>query len=161
MLTQFFFEEQFDHLVKSISSMRNSSIRSIRVAVAIFLMKMRLGLSNRVLAVLFHLKNKRVVSHIVGQVRTALIKNFVPFHLGFRHIDHQVAIDQHQTAVATILHTTKPHQLCVVADSTYLFIQKSMDNQFQRKSFCTYKCRHLIKPMILTTTVSFAPFMNI
>lgn len=135
--------------------MRNSSIRSVRVAVAVFLMKMRLGLSNRVLAVLFHLNNKRVVSHIVGQVRTALMKDFVPFHLGFQHIDHQVAIDQHQTAIATILHTTRPHQLCVVADGTYLFIQKSMDNQFQRRSFSTHKYRNLIKPMVLTTTVSF------
>ncbi len=136
--------------------MRNSHTRSVRVAVAIFLIKMRLALSNRVLAVLFHLNNKRIVSHIISQVRTALVKDFVPLHLGFQHIDHQAAIDQHQTVTATILHTTKPNQLCVVADSTYLFIQKSMDNQFQRRSYSTHKHRHLIKPMVLTTTVSFS-----
>jgi len=135
--------------------MRNSHIRSVRVTVAIFLMKMRLSLSNCVLAVLFHINNKRVIGHIVAQVRSALMKDFVPFHLGFQHIDHQVAIDQHQTAIATILHTTNPHQLCAVADSTYLFIHKSMDNEFQRKSYSTYKHRNLIKPLILTTTVSF------
>ena len=90
-----------------------------------------MGLSNRVLAVLFHLNNKRVVSHIIGQVLTALMKDFVPFHLGLQNINHLVAIDQHQTAIATILHTSNPNQLCVVADATYLFIQKSMDNQFQ------------------------------
>jgi len=117
---------------------------------------MRLASSNRVSAVLFHLNNKRIVSHIISQVRTALVKDFVPLHLGFQHIDHQTAIDQHQTATATILHTTKPNQLCVVADSTYLFIQKSMDNQFQRRSYSTHKHRNLIKPMVLTTTVSFS-----
>ncbi len=151
-----FFEEQFDHLVDTISSMRNSHVRSIRVAVALFLMKMRLALSNRVLAVLFHLNNKRVVSHVIDQVRKALMKDFVPLYLGFQHIDHQVAIDQHQTAIATILHTTKPHQLCVVADGTYIFIQKPSDNQFQRRSYSMHKHRNLIKPMILTTKVSFS-----
>ena len=136
--------------------MRNSHTRSVRVAVAIFLIKMRLGLSNRVLAALFHLNNKRIVSHIISQVRTSLVNDFVPLHLGFQHIDHQAAIDQHQTVTATILHTTKPNQLCIVADATYLFIQKSMDNLFQRRSYSTHKHRNLIKPMILTTTVSFS-----
>lgn len=135
--------------------MRNSYTRSIRVALAVFLTKMRLGLSNRVLAVLFHLKDKRAVSHITRQVRQALIKDFVPLNLGFQHIGHQEAIDRHQTTIATILHTTKPNQLCVVADSTYLFIQKSMDNTFQRKSYSMHKHKNLVKPMILTTTVSF------
>lgn len=135
--------------------MRNSQTRSVRVALAIFLTKMRLGLSNRVLAVLFHLKDKRAVSHIIRQVRQALMKDLVPLNLGFQHIGHQEAIDRHQTITATILHTTKPNQLCVVADSTYLFIQKSMDNTFQRKSYSMHKHRNLVKPMILTTTVSF------
>ena len=121
--------------------MRNSKIRSIRVAVAIYLMKMRFSLSNRVSVVLFHLNNKRVVSHIIGQVRKVLMKDFVPLHLGLQHIDHQVAIDQYQTGVATILHTIKPHQLCVVVDATYLFIQKSMDNQFQKRSHSMRKHR--------------------
>ncbi|CAM4789257.1 unnamed protein product [Rotaria magnacalcarata] len=134
------------------SSMRNSHVRSVRVAVAVFLAKLRLTLSNRVLAALFHLDNKRVVSHIVRQVRTALMKDFVPFHLGLQHINRQTAIEQYQTTVATILHTNKPKQLCVVADETYLFIQKSSNNQLQRKCYSMHKHRNLVKPMILTAT---------
>ena len=148
------FVEQFDNLVKTMSSMRNSHVRSVRVAVAVFLAKLRLALSNRVLAVLFHLDYKRVVSHIARQVRTALMEDFVPFHLGLQHINRQTAIEQHQTAIATILHTNKPNQLCVVADGTYLFIQKSSNNQLQRKSYSMHKHRNLVKPMILTATVS-------
>ncbi|CAF4152557.1 unnamed protein product, partial [Rotaria magnacalcarata] len=79
------------------SSMRNSHVRSVRVTVAVFLAKLRLALSNRVLAALFHLDNERVVSHIVRQVRTALMKDFVPFHLGLQHINRQTAIEQYQT----------------------------------------------------------------
>ena len=140
--------------------MRNSHIRSIRVAVAIFLMKMRLSLSDRVLAVLFHLNNKHIVSHIVTQVHKALMNEFVPLHLGLRHIDHQLTIDQHQTSIATILHTSKPDQLCVVADGTYLFIQKLTDNQFQTKTYFMHKHRNLVKLMILTTTRSFSYYID-
>ena len=122
---------------------------------AVFLAKMRLSLSNQVLAILFQLKDKRTVSHIISEVRAALMKDFVPLHLGLRHIDRATAIDKHQTAIANILFTNGPQQLCVVADSTYLFIQKSSDNQFQRRSYSLHKRRHLIKPMILTTTVSY------
>ena len=77
------FGEQFNHLVETVSSMRNSDCRWVRVAVAIFLIKMRLALSNRILAVLFYLNNKRTVFHIISQVRTALVKDFVPSTFGF------------------------------------------------------------------------------
>jgi hypothetical protein len=62
-----FLSDQSNNLLSNITSMRNSYVRSIRVALAVFLVKMRLGVSNRVLASLFHLKNKRVVSRIVLQ----------------------------------------------------------------------------------------------
>ncbi|CAF4564001.1 unnamed protein product, partial [Rotaria socialis] len=56
---------------------------------------------------------------------------FVPYHLGLKHITRETAIEQHQTAIATILHTNKPNQLCVIADATYLFMQKSIDRGFR------------------------------
>ena len=150
------FIEQFNHLVATLPSMRNSSIRSIRVAVAAFLAKLRLGLSNRILAILFHLDNKRVVSHIISQVRKALINDFVPNHLGLQHINRETAIEKHQTKIASILHSNKPDQLIVIADTTYIFVQKSSNNQIQRKTYSSYKHRNLVKPIILTTTVSFS-----
>ena len=88
-----FFAEQFNHLVNTVSFMRNSHVRSVRVAVAVFLAKLYLRLSNRVLAVLVNLENKRVVSHINNQVRKALMKNFVPYRLGLKHITRGTAIE--------------------------------------------------------------------
>ena len=122
---------------------------------AVFLAKMRLSLSNQALVILFQLKDKRTVSHIISQVRAALMKDFVPLHLGFHHIDRATAIDKYQTAIANILYANGFQQPCVVADSTYLFIQKSSNNRFQRRSYSIHKRRHLIKPMILSTTVSY------
>jgi hypothetical protein len=138
--------------------MRETHIRSVRTALAVFLVKMRLGLSNRVLASLFHLKDKRIVSEIIHSVRLALIKDFTPHHIGLQHIDRQAVLNHHQTAIATELFTTNPNQLCILMDGTYLYIQKSSNNEMQRRTYSFHKHRHLIKPMIITTTVSLSLF---
>ncbi len=133
--------------------MRNSNIRSIRVAVAIFCAKMRLGLSNHVLATMFHIYDRRAVSRIIHQVTDALIKDFVPAHLGFRHISRQTVLKLHQTTIANVLLTDDDQQVVVVMDGTYLYIQKSHHNELQRRTYSMHKHRHLIKPMVITTTV--------
>ena len=51
--------------------------------------------------------------------------------------------------------TDSATQVVIVMDGTYLFVQKSNDNLFQRRSFSMHKNRNLIKPMILTATVSY------
>jgi hypothetical protein len=56
--------DQFNHLLSNIMSMRNSRVQSIRVALTVFFAKMRLGMRNIVLATIFHIKNKRVMSMI-------------------------------------------------------------------------------------------------
>jgi hypothetical protein len=98
-----FHSDQFDNLLGNLTSMRNSYFRSVRVALALFLVKMRLGMSNRVLSSLFRLKSKRIVSRIVHQVAEALLKDFVPCHLGFQHIDRETVLHHHQTSIASQL----------------------------------------------------------
>lgn len=134
--------------------MRNSYLRSIRVTLALFLVQMRLGLSNRVLSSLFRLESKRIVSRIVHEVAEALLKDFVPYHLDFLHIDRETVLNHHQTSIASQLMTDHDDQVIIVMDGTYLFVQKSSNNKFQRRSFSMHKYRNLIKPMITTATVS-------
>jgi len=129
-------------------------VRSVKVALAVFLAKLRLGLSNRVLACLFHLKSKRTVSRIFHQVRVALMKSFVPMNLGFQHIPRDAVLSNHQAVVATELLTNKPDQIVLIADGTYLYCQKSSNNEFQRRTYSNHKHRHLVKPMIITASVS-------
>lgn len=135
------------------SNMRASRVRSVRVALAIFLMKMRLGLSNQVLASLFHLTDKDVVRRLIHQTRVELMKGFVPHYLGLNHIDRKTVLEHHQTGLATELFTTHPDQICIVMDGTYLYIQKSSNNAVQRRTYSVHKHRNLIKPMLITTTV--------
>ncbi|CAF4617137.1 unnamed protein product, partial [Rotaria sp. Silwood2] len=144
------FHDVLDHL----TTMRNSNVRSVRVALAVFLAKMRLGLSNRVLACLFHLKSKRTVSRIFHQVREALMKSFVPLNLGFEHITRDAVLNSHQTVIATELLRNEPDRIVLIADGTYLYCQKSSNNEFQRRTYSNHKHRHLIKPMVITASVT-------
>ena len=85
--------------------MHNACLCSVREALAIFLVKIRLGLSNRVLACLFRLTSKRSLPHICHQVRVALMQDFVPNHVGFQHVSREIILAQHQRAVTTALLT--------------------------------------------------------
>jgi hypothetical protein len=115
---------------------------------------MRIGLSKAVLASMFHLKDKRSVSRIIHSAASALMKDFVPHHLGFHHIDRDTVLLEHQTAIATQLMAERDDQVIIVMDGTYLFVQKSSDNVFQRRSYSMHKHGNLVKSMIITATVS-------
>ena len=119
-------KSQFDDLIGQISParIRNSSNRSIRTAVGILLCKLRLGLSNQLLAILFELPDKKTVSRTIESARTALISEFVPFNVGFNHISRREIIDQHTTTIAKQLMCDNDNDTAVlVIDSTYIYIQ--------------------------------------
>ena len=119
---------------------------------------MRLGLSNHILAALFHIQDKRAVFRIVHQVTDAVLKNFFPDHLDFRHISHHTVLEQHRTAIAKVLLTDNDQQVVVVIDGRYLYVQKSAHNELQRPIYSMHNHRHLIKPMAITTTVKVLSF---
>ena len=164
--------ENFNDLIQIVSSsgIRNSSNRSIRSAVGLFLCKLRLGLSNRLLASMFQLANKRLVSRIIDSGRQAISKSFVLNNLGFEHITRREVIDHHTTAIARQLMCDGNSDIAtLVVDGTYIYIQvrsrlsirqefsspifqKSRNNQFQRKTFNMYKRRSLLKPMMIFST---------
>jgi hypothetical protein len=87
-------------------------------------------------------------------VREALMKTFVPLNLGFQHISRNEILADHQTVIATELLTSGPDEIVLIADGTYLFCQKSSNNEFQRRTYSNHKHRHLVKPMIITASVS-------
>jgi hypothetical protein len=124
---------QFDDLVRQItgSNIRNSSNRSIRTALAILLCKLRLGLSNNLLAVLFQLPDKRAVSRSLESARNALMSGFVPNHLGFHHITRHEIIHQHTSTIAQqLMCADEPDTAIVVIDGTYIYIQVKKNISF-------------------------------
>ena len=119
-------KDAFDHLVKVVSSsnVKNSCHRSVRTAVGIYLCKLRLGLSNSLLTIMFELPDKRVVSRIINSARQALMESFVPYNLGFNHVTRQEIIDLHTTTIARELMCDGGEDTAiVVVDGTYIYIQ--------------------------------------
>lgn len=167
----------FDDLVGIVSSssiMRNSSQRSIRTAVGIYLCKLRLGLSNSLLSMMFNLSDKRTVARIINSARQALSECFTPYNLGFNHITRREVIDNQTTPIARQLMTDGAEDTAIlVIDGTYIYIQvrnyscvllrillcfsfqKSQNNVFQRKSFNLHKKRSLLKPMMIVSTTGY------
>lgn len=120
-------KDAFDNLVEVVStssSARNSSYRSIRTAVGIYLCKLRLGLSNSLLSIMFDLVDKRSVSRIVNSARQALSECFTPYNLGFNHITRREVIDNHTTTIARQLICDGGKDTAIlVIDGTYIYIQ--------------------------------------
>ena len=86
--------------------MRKSSVQPKRVALALFLCKLRLGLTNDILTPLFHFPSKRAISRTFHAVRESLQEQFVPKRIGFGRISRQEIIDRHSTEIVKNLSVT-------------------------------------------------------
>jgi hypothetical protein len=123
-----FTRAQHDHILTYIppSALKNSINRSPRCAIACLLMKLRLGLSNSVLASLLGIDNKRRVTDIIQSARLALSQHFAPHHIGLAHISRQDVIQNHTSSIATQLLTENRNPCILVLDGTYFYIQVAL-----------------------------------
>ena len=131
--------DEFNQLVETVSSCsdaRNSSQRSIRTAIGIYLCKLHLGLSNRLLLIMFDLPDKRAVSRIINSARQVLKVYFTPRNLGFGHVTRQCVIDRHTTTISRQLMCDGGKDTAIlVVDGTYIYIQVRR---------CVYTCSQSI-----------------
>ncbi|OXA46688.1 hypothetical protein Fcan01_18211 [Folsomia candida] len=129
--------------------LRNSPNRTIRSALAMFLMKLRLNISQRVLAFLFGIKNQSTVSESISAVLDALMSTFVPLHSGYNHITREDLHEKHMRRFYTEILGVPPESLILILDGTYIFTQKASDFKLQRRSYSSHKKRNLFKPMMV------------
>ena len=147
--------DQFNNLCSYIPpcSLRHSDIRTSRMAIAILLVKLRLGLSHRALCTLFGLEDKMQISRILDSACSALTKYFVPKHLGFQHITRTDVILKHTRPLAQqLLADDDPTKAIIILDGTYVYIQKSYNNTLQRRTFSLHKGTSLVKPMMIVSS---------
>ncbi|CAF4874400.1 unnamed protein product [Rotaria sp. Silwood1] len=123
-------KDDFNELIQIISTsgIRNSSNRSIKTAIGIYLCKPRLGLSNHLLVCMFQLSDKRTNSKTIDSARQAVLNNFVPYNLGFGHVTCQDVIDHHATTISGELMCDGggSNTAIVVIDDTYIYIQSDI-----------------------------------
>ncbi|CAF1684347.1 unnamed protein product [Rotaria magnacalcarata] len=113
----------------------------------------------------------RLIRTAVGiyfcKLRLTIVKSFVPDNLGFGHVTREDVIGGHTTAITQELmcggdSTDIP---IIIIDGAHLYIQKSRNNEFQRKTFNLYKKGSLLKSMMIVTTTDYIvaciePFMS-
>ncbi|CAC5404606.1 unnamed protein product [Mytilus coruscus] len=143
----------FDDVCSKIqdSPMRDSHCRTIRQCIGIFLTKLKCGMSNRLLSTLFNL-GRDATMRAISSARKYLVETFVPENLGFEHISRNNVINNHTRPLAQSLFGDNTNPAILVVDGTYIYIQKSGNFQFQRRSFSMHKHRPLVKPMVFVTT---------
>ncbi|CAC5364418.1 unnamed protein product [Mytilus coruscus] len=143
----------FDDVCSKIqdSPMRDSHCRTIRQCIGIFLTKLKCGMSNRLLSTLFNL-GRDATRRAISSARKYLVETFVPENLGFEHISRNNVINNHTRPLAQSLFGDTTNPAILVLDGTYIYIQKSGNFQFQRRSFSMHKHRPLVKPMVFVTT---------
>lgn len=84
--------------------------------------------------------------------------DFVPRNLGFGNISRDEVITNHTRPLAQELFSNglaEYPQALLVLDGTYIYIQKSGNFSFSRRSYSLHKHRPLIKPMMVVTTTGY------
>jgi hypothetical protein len=99
-------KSNFAHLIDMLvnSNMKNSLNISIRNALGLFLTKLRLGVSNKVLTTMLQFFNPKAVSQTLRQ---AMLSEFVPRYIGFNNIFRQNIIFSYSSLLVTRLLSEK------------------------------------------------------
>lgn len=73
----------------------------------------------------------RKVSRAIGAARNGLRTSFVPDFLGFDHIPRDKVIEKHTRGISKTLFANSQDLAILVADGTYIFIEKSSNYFFR------------------------------
>jgi len=119
-------------------NLRDSKNRSTRNALAIFMAKIRLGVSNRFLGFLFGMSDRRV-SDTITAVSKVLEDHFVPNHLGYNHLTRDEIKTNHTPSLSNALYRVADDSIVLILDGTYIYIQKPKDHQDQLDTFSMQK----------------------
>jgi hypothetical protein len=150
-------KDSFNDLLRYIEGkIRATPTRTTRTSLAIFLLKLKGGESNKILSTLFNI-SKSSVQRSVRTVRNALMTGgFVAENLGFGHVTREQIIDEHTRPLAqTLFGDGTGQQAILILDGTYIYINKSGNFKFQRQSYSVHKGRPLVKPMVIVSSTGY------
>ena len=140
----------FNIVLDTMKSLKNSPTRNKSQALGTYLFWLRTGLDHRTIASLLSIENHQSVGEYCEQARKSLLNDFVPNNLGVSHLTRDEWTRQ-KTVFSTELFNVNNDQLILIADGTYLYTEKSDDNELQRESWSQQKGTHLTKPFVICT----------
>lgn len=120
------------------------------ILLGIYLMHLYAGLSQEQIAAILNI-SQPTVSRKISECRRHLNDNFVSVYLGV-FLREQIRAEQ--SKISRVINCVSEGDDIVITiwDGTYLFLNKSLNFRFQRKTFGGQKKRNYVKPMIVITT---------
>ncbi|CAH2103328.1 unnamed protein product [Euphydryas editha] len=144
-------KDQFKNLLSLLPSLTEAEKKNPSTALALYLIKLHTGGTDERLFSLFNIPRSSA-ERLMDKARNSLLKDFVPLYLGFSKNDRE-ELKTHNTKIARELFLNGQNdKLITIWDGTYVYIQKSSNYRFQRKSFSMHKHRPLIKPFVAVAT---------
>ena len=133
--------EQFNSLhIYIATDLRSSCNRTIRDALAIYLMKLRLNLSQEAIGILFGIQNQSRISDTISTVSNSIYEKFTPKYLGCTHLT-PFQVRSHQSQFLNKIFDLSENSNIVVADGTYIYVHRSSGKHskciFVLKCLCT------------------------
>ncbi len=126
-----FSKEQIrDFKSKWIRNTKNSANRSENVTLCVYLTKLKCGLTNKELVALFKL-DVFSVERAIKAIRSEPTANLVNRKLGFANFS-RATLKDNMTTMVTELFDVNHENVAILADGTYIYIEKGANNQFQR-----------------------------
>jgi hypothetical protein len=138
----------FINFSKYINSVYDTAGRTKEELIAIYRFWLRKGIDQCSLAMFKNRTSQQQISHYLSQIRVAINKDFVPFHLGSSK--NREFFIEHNNETTKELFQLKPTDLVVFVDGTYARLEKSSNNQFQYNCWSQQKMDLLIKPFLIT-----------
>lgn len=127
--------------------------RKYKTALGIFLIKLRTGEPHLRLGQLFDV-SQTSISNILSNVRKILNVQFVSLHMGISHLPRNETLYRNLTIPQGLFGGEEDgsRRAIVICDGTYVYLQKSSNYSFKKKSYSLHKYRNLIKPFLIVTT---------
>lgn len=138
---------EFNLVLEQTPSLRQRSDQP-NVILGGYLMKLRTGEPNIRLASLLK-TSRRTFERRFVIARECLLLDFVPLHLGFDHLTRNEALTKNLMIPNELFEDQNNSKLITICDGTYIYIQKSSNFLFQRRSYSLHKYRNLLKPFLI------------
>lgn len=139
--------EKFNRLLNQVPSLQRQS-NTPEVDLAVYLCKIRTGEPSARLSSIFNI-SRRSIDRKIHLSRRCLFSDFVPEYIGLDHITRDEIIERNRIVPNYIFGSEESPKALIIMDGTYLFIEKSSNFLYQRRTYSLHKYRNLIKPFLI------------
>lgn len=124
--------------------------RKPKTALGLYFVRLRTGEPLRRIASLYCISTTLLCTYI-KHARNCLKAQYVPLHLGINHITRE-SLSSRNLLIPQGLFGTDGNNPIILLDGTYVYLQKSSNYLFQKKTYSLHKFSNLVKPFLMVAS---------